>query len=137
MLKDCAKISLNNINLVEHGRVEFKLVIVVRDDLKLTTGKLAVQVAHAAVNCALITKKNKSKWFTAWHKEGQKKVVVRAFDLDHLYELKAGAQNLNLGASLITDAGLTEVPPGTVTCLGIGPGPDEIVDKITGDLKLL
>jgi PTH2 family peptidyl-tRNA hydrolase len=117
--------------------VEYKLVIVVRDDLKLSQGKLAVQVAHASVNCAMNAKKNQTKWYSAWHKEGQKKVVVRAFDLNQLYELKEHAEAQKLVSSLITDAGLTEVPPGTVTCLGIGPGPEHLVDKITGELKLL
>lgn len=117
--------------------MEYKLVIVVRDDLKLSTGKLAVQVAHAAVNCAFSTKKDHSKWYTSWHREGQKKVVVRCFDLEQLHELNHQAKGKHLATSLITDAGLTEVPPGTVTCLGIGPGPNEIVDSITGELKLL
>ena len=117
--------------------MELKLVLVVRDDLKLSTGKLAVQVAHAAVNCAFIAKKNNSKWYRTWYDEGQKKVVVRAFDIAHLHELKHQADGLKLSTSLITDAGLTEVTPGTVTCLGIGPGPNEIVDKVTGELKLL
>ena len=124
-------------NSEEFGSVEFKLVVVVRDDLKLTPGKLAVQVAHAAVNCAFSTKKENNKWYTSWYREGQKKVVVRAFDLAHLHELQVHAKDLRLATSLITDAGLTEIPPGTITCLGIGPGPDDIVDKITGELKLL
>ena len=123
--------------ILKCDHVEYKLIVAVRDDLKLSLGKLAAQVAHAAVNCALSCKKNQTKWFSAWHREGQKKVVVRAFDLEHLYQLKHQAEALRLTASLITDAGLTEVPPETVTCLGIGPGPDEVVDKITGDLKLL
>ncbi len=117
--------------------MENKLVIVIRDDLKLSTGKLAVQVAHAAVNCALTSKKNHNKWFRSWFSEGEKKVVVRAFDLTHLYDLKEQAEANKLQTSLIIDAGLTEVPPNTVTCLGIGPGPNKIVDKITGGLKLL
>ena len=117
--------------------MDYKLVIVVRDDQKLSTGKLAVQVAHAAVNCSIATKKSNTKWYTPWYKEGQKKVVVRAFDLKHLYELKSIAEGLRLQTSLIIDAGLTEVPPETVTCLGIGPGPNEIIDKVTGELKLL
>jgi PTH2 family peptidyl-tRNA hydrolase len=113
------------------------MVIAVRDDLKLSIGKLSVQVAHAAVNCAMNTKKNNTKWYSSWHKEGQKKVVVRAFDLQQLHDLKYSAESLRLATSLITDAGLTEVPPGTITCLGIGPGPEDTVDKVTAELKLL
>ena len=117
--------------------MDYKLVIIVRDDLKLSTGKLAVQVAHAAVNCAFISKKNSNKLYSSWNREGQKKVVVRAFDLEHLYELKDKAERMQLTTSLITDAGLTEVPPNTVTCLGVGPGANDIIDKVTGELKLL
>ena len=40
---------------------EYKMVIVTREDLDLSPGKLAAQVAHAAVSCALSTKKNNSK----------------------------------------------------------------------------
>jgi len=114
-----------------------KLVVVVRKDLKLSPGKLAVQVAHAAVTCALQCKKENDRWFKAWYNEGQKKVVVKAETLRELYELKTIADTLRLTTSLVQDAGLTEVPPGTVTCLGIGPGPNPEVDKVTGALALL
>ena len=116
--------------------MEFKLVIAVRDDLKLSPGKLAAQVGHAAVDCVLATRKNNIKWFKNWHSEGQKKVVVKVSALDELYELKHVAKSNNLAVALIADAGLTELPPGTVTCLGIGPGPNNIVDKVTGYLPL-
>lgn len=113
------------------------MVIAVRSDLKLSLGKMAAQVAHAAVNCAMLASKKKPEWYREWYREGQKKVVVRVSDLSELYDLKAQAEAAGLPCSLITDAGHTELPPGTVTCLGIGPAPEEAIDKITGHLRLM
>jgi len=121
---------------VRKGDLEYKLVIVVRDDLKMSVGKLAAQVAHAAVSCSLQAKAKNSGWFHSWYKEGQKKVVVRVKTLEELFELNEKAAKAGLPRSLVTDAGLTELPYNTTTCLGIGPGPDGLVDSITGSLPL-
>ena len=43
---------------------DYKMVIVARKNLELSPGKLAVQVAHAAVACSLDTKKENSKWLS-------------------------------------------------------------------------
>lgn len=117
--------------------MEYKLVVAVRDDLELSRGKLAVQVGHASVSAAFEARAKHARWFKAWMAEGQRKVVVRALDLDHLRELEARAKSLKLPTAWIEDAGLTELPPGTATCVGIGPGPDHLLDKVTGSLKLV
>ena len=116
---------------------EYKLVVVVRQDLKLSVGKLAVQVAHAAVECALSTKKHKALWFSRWDAEGAKKVVVKVPVLQDFFPLKEQAESLGIAAVIIADAGLTEIPPGTETVLGLGPAPNNIIDQVTGDLALL
>ena len=117
--------------------VDYKMVIVVRKDLDLSPGKLAVQVAHAAVECSLLSKRKKPSWFKAWREQGSKKVVVKVDSLEDLYVVKDKAKDLGLVAEIIKDAGLTEVPPGTETVLGIGPAPSNIIDKVTGNLPLL
>jgi len=115
----------------------YKMVIITRKDLKLSQGKLAAQVAHAAVECALMTKKNNSKWFKKWMEEGAKKAILKTKSLNEFYELKDIADKLNISSVIISDAGHTEIPFGTKTVLGIGPAPDNLIDKITGDLPLL
>ncbi|MDI6708374.1 MAG: peptidyl-tRNA hydrolase Pth2 [Candidatus Thermoplasmatota archaeon] len=115
----------------------YKLAVVVRNDLKLSKGKLAVQVAHACVTCTVNAKAHKKEWLKKWYAEGQKKVVLKTGSLEELYILKSKAEEKALPTHLVTDAGLTELKPGTITCLGIGPAPNEIIDTVTGKLKLL
>lgn len=116
--------------------MEYKLVIVVRTDLKLSKGKLAVQVAHASVCCALKIKEKNEKSFKEWLDEGQKKVVLKVKDEKELLQLQKIARAKKLVNCLIQDAGLTEILPGTITCLGIGPEKENLIDEITGNLGL-
>ena len=116
---------------------EYKMVIVSREDLKLSPGKLAAQVAHAAVVCALETKKLNSRWFSKWQNEGAKKAVVKVKSEKDFYALKEKAEKLNLFVHIVEDAGHTEIPAGTKTVLGIGPAPNNIINQVTGNLSLL
>src|SRR5207247_4956285 len=83
-------------------------------------GKLAVQVAHASVMAAFDAKARHRKWFAEWWAEGQQKVVVKGGTLSDLHGLRTKARSMGLTTALVEDAGLTELSPGTVTCLGIG-----------------
>jgi peptidyl-tRNA hydrolase len=111
-----------------------KQAIVVNDSLKLPKGKLAAQVAHASVGAFLQSSIEDRQ---AWLEEGMPKVVLKAPGDEDLQRLFLLAQERNLPADLVADAGRTVVPEGTLTCLGIGPAPEEILDSVTGDLKLL
>ena len=114
-----------------------KQAIVVRLDLKMGKGKLAAQAAHASLSAAEEAMRVHETWFREWKDEGQKKVVLRVQSQSDLEELLKKAKSERLPAALIEDRGLTQLEPGTVTCLGIGPAPDIKVDQITGRLKLL
>ena len=110
-----------------------KQVILVRHDLKLSRGKLVSQCSHASVEAVL--KSNKEK-INEWRKFS-KKVVLKVRDEKELLSLKKLADKEKLVTALIKDAGRTEVKPGTITCLAIGPDEDKKIDKITGKLKTL
>lgn len=111
-----------------------KQAIVVRSDLKMSRGKLAVQVAHAAVSAAERVAKAKLK---EWRKAGQKKIVLKVRNADELVKLREKCKKLGIAHYLVADAGLTELTPGEITCLGIGPDEENKIDKIIGSLPLL
>jgi peptidyl-tRNA hydrolase, PTH2 family len=119
------------------GASEYKMVVVVRGELRLTAGKAAVQVAHAAVMLATESEKRSPEAFRAWSAAGQKKIALVAPTLTELDALARRARAEGIPWVLVEDAGLTEVPPGTKTCLGLGPAPAGEIDPLTGDLPLL
>lgn len=111
-----------------------KQVIVVNQALDLPPGKLAAQVAHAAVGAFLSASRDQQ---LGWLEIGMPKIVLRVPSEAALLDLHAEAQAAGLPAMLVRDAGRTVVEAGTPTCLGIGPDAASRVDPLTGALKLL
>lgn len=111
-----------------------KLVLVVRKDLKMGVGKIAAQCSHASIlafqKCSTVTR-------FKWSLNGQKKIVVSCPNEQTLYELRDKATNIGVNTSLVRDAGHTQVDPGTITVMAVGPAKEELVDQVTGDLSLL
>jgi PTH2 family peptidyl-tRNA hydrolase len=112
----------------------WKQCLVIRSDLRMSCGKMCAQAAHAAL---LSYEKADTASRRKWLAEGQKKVVLKAACERDLYELKSIAEAVGIATALVLDAGMTEIPPGTVTALGIGPAKSEDMDRITGSLTLL
>jgi peptidyl-tRNA hydrolase, PTH2 family len=115
----------------------YKVVLVLRGELRLTAGKAAVQAAHAAVMLTRTAERRDPNGLDAWLAEGQKKIALVVPTLGDLEQLERAARGKRVPTVWVEDAGLTEVPPGTRTCLGLGPSPASEIDAITGDLPLL
>ncbi len=117
--------------------MELKQVIIVRTDLKMGKGKLATQVAHAAVSAYEIVRNTRFTWASEWIIQGQKKIVLKVENLEKLIKIYNEVIAAGLPIVLIRDSGLTQLKPGTITAIGIGPVPSELIDPITSKLKLL
>jgi len=112
-----------------------KLVLVVRADLEMGRGKIAAQVAHAAVAATLAS--FGGTVFRSWLENGQPKVVLKAPTGEVLNDIIARARAVGLPVQVVHDAGRTQVDSGTMTCCAIGPAPDDRVDAVTAGLSLL
>lgn len=110
-----------------------KQAIVARTDLGMGRGKLAAQVAHASLS-AYEDADDRTR--TAWKGSGQKKVVLKGRGESELFDLADRAEREGLPHAVVRDAGHTQLEPGTVTALAVGPGEDDAVDRVTGDLSL-
>lgn len=111
-----------------------KQVIVVNESLVLPAGKLAAQVAHAAVGAFLRAHEQAQ---ATWLQAGMPKVVLAVGDEADLIALEDRAAEGEIPAAAILDAGRTVVASGTLTCLGLGPADAAEIDQLTGHLRLL
>ena len=121
----------------EMPRGAHKMVLVIRRELRLSPGKAAVQVAHAAVMLTRAAERRDPATLEAWLAEGQMKIALGVPTLSDLEALERAARARKIPTIWVEDAGFTEVPPGTRTCLGLGPASASDIDAVTGNLSLL
>ncbi|CAH0595516.1 unnamed protein product [Chrysodeixis includens] len=116
---------------------EYKLVLVVRTDLQMTKGKIAAQCGHAAVGAYEKALKEDPSILKTWLRTGQAKIALKIDSLESLKQISDNAKKMGLITTTIRDAGRTQIAPNSITVVGIGPAPVKMIDKVTGDLKLL
>lgn len=117
---------------------KIKLVIVVRSDLGMSPGKVAAQCAHAAVISYCTAVETSPKLCQMWMSTGQQKVVLRCNNSSEatLLNYVQQAKSKGLLTSTVIDAGHTQVLKGSLTVAGIGPGPESLINEVTGKLKV-
>ena len=121
----------------DFGDMDMKMVLAVRTDLKMGKGKIAAQCSHAAVAAYKKAKKKCPSILKKWENEGSRKIAVKVKEEEDLMVLMAQAHSVDLVTALIRDAGRTQIEAGSKTVIAVGPGPEDLVDKVTGHLSLL
>eukprot|EP00898_Chlorokybus_atmophyticus_P002580 jgi/Chlat1/3322/Chrsp22S03475 len=116
---------------------DIKMVLVVRNDLKMGKGKVAAQCSHATMGAYKRLLKRRPQMLKAWERCGQAKVVVKCETEEEMLRLQETAREAKLPTYDVIDAGRTQIAAGSRTVLAVGPGPVELIDAITGHLKLL
>uniref|UniRef100_A0A0K8TN48 peptidyl-tRNA hydrolase n=1 Tax=Tabanus bromius TaxID=304241 RepID=A0A0K8TN48_TABBR len=116
---------------------DYKMMLVVRNDLKMGKGKIAAQCGHASIGAYQNATKKTPGHLRRWLRNGCAKIAVKVESEAELIMVKRAAENDGLNTCVIRDAGRTQIEPNTMTVLAIGPAPSDEVDKITGHLRLL
>lgn len=114
--------------------ITMKQAMIVRTDLKMGKGKIAAQCCHGAIGSY---KKSSQDKIRKWENEAYAKVVLKVKTLEEITALKKLADEKGIANYLVVDAGRTQIPTSSVTVLALGPDEDDIIDEVTGDLKLL
>ncbi|XP_075147596.1 putative peptidyl-tRNA hydrolase 2 [Haematobia irritans] len=114
-----------------------KMVLLVRNDLKMGKGKIAAQCGHGAVGAYQKAQMQNPRILRLWENTGAAKVALKVESEPEMMALKRAAESKGLVTCLIRDAGRTQIAPNSKTVLAVGPGPVEVIDQVTGHLKLL
>ncbi|CAG7890726.1 hypothetical protein BRARA_A03849 [Brassica rapa] len=118
------------------SRKRFKMVLVARNDLKMGKGKIAAQCSHATLGLYKKLLRRAPKALNRWENCAQPKVVVKIESEEEMLALRERAKSLKLPTHITIDAGKTQIAPDSRTVMAI-LGPVDVVDDVTGGLKLM
>ena len=120
---------------------EVKMVVVVNMAAKMSIGRLAAQIAHAATLAILEAGEWIDNTFQIitdgdpilryWMQENITKVVVKTWGEDQLHSLKVQAEAMGIRTALMVE------DDGQVTALALGPDLSEKLDPLTRELPLM
>ncbi|KAF7320240.1 hypothetical protein MKEN_00808500 [Mycena kentingensis (nom. inval.)] len=85
---------------------------------------------HATLACYRVLVQKNPQLVRHWERTGQAKIALKATSEKQLLELEATAKDRNLCARVVRDGEQK-------TVLAIGPAPVELVNAVTGKLRLL
>ena len=109
---------------------DLKLVLVVRQDLKMGKGKAAAQCCHATLAAYKRARRKCPDRLKVWEATGQPKITVKCDSEEELMLLMVKARSLDLVSYVVADAGRTQIAPGSHTVLAVGPAPGQLVDQV-------
>ncbi|CRK95114.1 CLUMA_CG008592, isoform A [Clunio marinus] len=118
-------------------RGEYKMILVVRNDLKMGKGKIGAQCGHASVGAYQKAMERNPAIVERWEYSGCAKICVKVESEQELMNIKKGASVHGLNHYLVHDAGRTQIAAGSATVLAVGPALNDQIDLLTGNLRLL
>ena len=122
-------------------KYNYKQIIVLRQDLDMSTGKACAQASHASL-CALTDKIHSNPFmyniaYNEWVNTGHAKIVLGVKNLNKLNKLYDKCKEYNIPyLSHIIDEGRTEFDGLTTTCIAAGPWDSDTLDKIFKRVRL-
>ncbi len=113
-----------------------KVVIVIREDLQMSSGKVAAQSGHAIH--LLCRGCPEGPALEEWEEgdSGSAIIALAVKNLDELEEVRRRANLVDIPCFPVIDAGRTEVEEGTCTVMAVGPATNEQLKPVTGHLRL-
>ncbi|OEL24383.1 hypothetical protein BAE44_0014594 [Dichanthelium oligosanthes] len=91
------------------GGEELKMVLVVRQDLKMGAGKIASQCAHAATGLYAELMSSNRGLLRQWEQLGQAKIVLTCKNQQEMNRIKDTAEHRGIPTFIVADAGRTQV----------------------------
>lgn len=114
------KLNQNQKDLLKKIKRDIKMVMFVRQDLKMGKGKIASQCSHAAIGLykKLILNDEKNL-LNDWEDTGSKKIVLKIQNEKDFGDILIYCEKFNIINHMIIDAGKTQIEKNSKTVLSI------------------
>ena len=116
--------------------VEYTMALIINRKLGMSPGKVAAQAAHGAVLATLQALKVRPEVLEIWIQQGQRKICLQSASEDEMLALKNRCRKKRIQFTEVHDAGLTEIPAGSLTVVVLGPGSKSKIEGLTQMMKL-